>query len=135
MSLIGTTTGVYKVGTIRRKPDGEQWSKEMIRGIVGSPQQPEPGVGTRRITTFANKKINVDPTEAPVTFEPPVDAPSVPHNVKILKTDVKKHGATPGCAGCRAAITDKTWRSAHTAECRARMAALMMEDDESRARV
>ncbi len=26
MSLIGTPTGVYKVGTIRRKPDGEQWS-------------------------------------------------------------------------------------------------------------
>ncbi len=27
MSLIGTPTGVYKVGTIRRKPDGEQWSQ------------------------------------------------------------------------------------------------------------
>ena len=24
MSLIGTTVGVFKVGTIRRKPDGEQ---------------------------------------------------------------------------------------------------------------
>ena len=50
MSLVGTTAGVFKVGTIRRKPDGEQWSKEMITNVVGSFQQPEPGVGTRRIT-------------------------------------------------------------------------------------
>jgi hypothetical protein len=39
MSLIGTPTGVYKVGTIRRKSDGEQWSQEMIKNIAGSPQQ------------------------------------------------------------------------------------------------
>ena len=49
MSLIGTPTGVYKAGTIRRKPDGEQWSQEMIKNIAGSPQQPEPGAGTREL--------------------------------------------------------------------------------------
>ena len=37
MSLIGTPAGVYKVGTIRRKPDDEQWSQEMIKNIAGSP--------------------------------------------------------------------------------------------------
>ena len=39
MSVIGTPTGVYKVGTIRRKPDGEQWSQEMIKNIAGNSQQ------------------------------------------------------------------------------------------------
>ena len=57
MSLIGTPAGVYKVGTIRRKPDGEQWSQDMIKHIVGSPQQPEPVVGTGRITTFVKEKL------------------------------------------------------------------------------
>ena len=71
MSLIGTPTGDYKVGTIRRKLDGEQWSQEMIKNIAGSPQQPEPGVGTRIITTFAKKKLNVETTGTPVTFQPP----------------------------------------------------------------
>ena len=51
MALIGTPPGVYnQVGTIKRKPDGEQWSQEMIKNMAGSPKQPEPGVGTRRIT-------------------------------------------------------------------------------------
>ena len=77
MSLIGTPTGVYKVGTIRRKPDGEQWWHEMIKKIAGSPQQPEPGVGTRRITTFAKKKLNIETAGPPVTFQPPTDEPPV----------------------------------------------------------
>ena len=35
---------IYKKGTIKRKPDGEQWSQEMIKNMAGSLQQPEPGV-------------------------------------------------------------------------------------------
>ena len=69
MSLIGTPTGVYKVGTIKRKPDGAQWPQEMIKNMAGSPQQPEPGVRTRRITTLAKKKLNTDTTGPPVVFQ------------------------------------------------------------------
>jgi hypothetical protein len=71
MSLIGTPTGVYKVGTIRRNPDGEQWSQEMIKNMAGSPQQFEPGVGMRRITIVAKKKLDVETTGPPVVFQPP----------------------------------------------------------------
>ena len=122
MSLIGTPSGVFKVATIRRKPDGEQWSPEMIKNVVGSPQQPEPGMSTRRITTFAKKKIDESGTAGvPVTFQPPSDEVPVPRNVRITNADVIKHGPTPGCAGCRAAAANKGWRSAHTPECRKRM--------------
>ena len=135
MSLIGTPTGVYKVGTIRRKPDGEQRSQDMIKTHVGSPQQPEPEVGTRRITTFAKKKLEEEPTSVPVTFQPPADAVPETRNVRILNSDVKKHGPTTGWAGCRSAVANKNWRSTHTAECRTRMQALMMTDDAGRRRV
>jgi hypothetical protein len=43
MSLIGTPTGVYKVGTIRRKPYGEQWSQDRIKKLVGSPSYQSQG--------------------------------------------------------------------------------------------
>ena len=72
MSFIGTPSGVFKVGTIRKKLGGEQWSQEMIKNIVGSPQQPEPGMSTRRIITFAKKKIDESRMAGtPVTFQPP----------------------------------------------------------------
>ena len=135
MSLIGTTGGVYKVGVIKRKPDGEQWSQDMVKNIVGSPQQPQPGVGTRRITTFAKKKLEVETAGLPVQFQPPTDAPPVPRNVRILKIDVDKHGPTPGCPGCRAAAGGKNWRTAHTADCRTRMEALMKTDEDGKRRL
>ena len=43
MSLIGAPAGVHKVATIRRKPDGEQWSQDMIKKIVGSPSNQNRG--------------------------------------------------------------------------------------------
>ena len=36
MTLVGTKTGVYKVGTIKRKVDGEQWSNESVMSLVGT---------------------------------------------------------------------------------------------------
>ena len=62
MALIGTPGGVYKLGAVKRKPDGNQWSQAMIKNIAGNLQQPEPGVGTRRIVSFAKKKLDVETT-------------------------------------------------------------------------
>ena len=67
MTLVGTATGVYKVGTIKRKADGEQWSKDNVISIVGTPQKPQQGVDNRRITTFAKKKLD-DGQQTPVQF-------------------------------------------------------------------
>ena len=70
-----------------------------------------------------------------MTFQPPTDEPPKLRNVRILISDVIKQGPTPNCAGCRAAATNKIWRSAHTAECHKRMEALMMTDADGRRRV
>ena len=53
----------------------------MIKNIVGSPQQPEPGMSTRKIITFAKKKIDESRMAGiPVTFQPPNDEAPVSRN-------------------------------------------------------
>ena len=81
MHLIGTSGVVYKVGCIKSKPDGEQWPMDMVKSMVGSPQQPQPGVSTRRVTTFATKKLDADGTGAETRFQPPSEPILIPRNV------------------------------------------------------
>ena len=68
MHLVGTRTGVYKVGTLQRKPDGEQWSADLVRNVTGSPLQPESGVEKRRVTTFAKHKLADKPDRPGVQY-------------------------------------------------------------------
>ena len=80
MALIGTPAGVYKVGALKRQPDGEQWSKDTVNSIVGSPHKPQPDVNNRRITTFAKKKLDGGDQPLP-RCQPPTEAGPVPRNV------------------------------------------------------
>ena len=129
MSLIGTPSGVFKVGTIKRKPDGEQWSHDNLERMAGSPQQPQPGIENRRITTFAKKKLEERDRARP-EYQPPVPAPYQPRNVRIQKPDIDKYGVTEGCAACRAIAAGKPWRTSHSVECRTRIEKAMLEDPE-----
>ena len=65
MTLVGTSSGVYKVGTIRRRPDGEQWSMDNVKSLVGNSQHPQPSSDSRIITTFARKRLDSKSDEAP----------------------------------------------------------------------
>ena len=135
MHLVGTAAGVFKVGTLKRKPDGEQWSADLVCGVVGSPQQPEPGIETRRVTTFAKKKLGEKSDKKSVEFQPPSREPPEIRNTKLTKTDIEKYGYSDGCPACRAIKADKPWRAAHTDACRKRIEALMMQDEKDGARV
>ena len=136
MSLVGPIGGVFKVGTIKRKPDGEQWSYNNVKNFIGSPQRPQPTIDSRRITTFAKKKIQ-DKEQEDAGLRPPIVNIPAPEtrNMRITKQDVRTHGATPGCAGCRAVMADKLWYSAHFAVCRQRMEAAMASDPDGRRRL
>ena len=135
MTLVGTSSGVYKVGTIKRKPDGEQWSLSNVEQLTGSPQQPQPDSESRRITTFAKKKLDKPADRPAPIFQPPVDKPPEPRQAKILKTDVERFGPTAGCPACRAIAAGKPWRSAHSLDCRKRMDELMVGDVEGKRRL
>ena len=100
MTLVGTPAGVFKVGTIKRRAEDEQWSFESISQLIGSPQQPQPGIESRRVVTFAKKKL--ERQEERLSCQPPTSRPHEPRQVKIMKGDVEIFGPTEGCAACRA---------------------------------
>ena len=37
--LVATPTGVFKVSTIRRMASDRRWSAQMVKAIVGSPEE------------------------------------------------------------------------------------------------
>ena len=51
----------------------------------------------------------------------------VPRRAKITKQDLKEHGFTARCEGCRAALANKPARP-HSQECRDRMENLMKDN-------
>ena len=133
MTLVGTPMGVFKVGTIKRRAEDEQWSYESISQLIGSPQQPQPGVESRRVVTFAKKKM--ERQEERLSCQPPTSRPQEPRQVKIMKSDVERFGPTDGCAACRAIASGKPWRAAHSFDCRRRMEDLMAGDVEGKRRL
>lgn len=130
MHLIGTATGVYKVGTLQRKLDGQQWSTDLVMSLVATLQRPEPGADTRRVTTFAKKKLASKPDRPEAQFQPPTDLPVEPRQMNVVK-----YGSTDRCPGCNAIASRKSWRTDHTAACRQTMEAAMLLDDDDRQRV
>lgn len=128
--MAGTSGGVFKVGTITQKPDGEQRSFDNVQNFVGSPQQPRLGVDNRRITKFARKKL-----EGKDRSQPQYQFPSQFRNVRIQCGDAGKYGRTDGCVVCRAVVAGNPWRAAHSVECRQRMEKAMSENFEAKSRV
>ena len=42
-TIIGTPNGVIKCRTINRMAEGEQWNRELVLGMRGTPWEPVPG--------------------------------------------------------------------------------------------
>ena len=49
--LVWGPEGVRKARTIRRRPEGEQWNKELLLAVCGTPLLPNPGSEDTRIHT------------------------------------------------------------------------------------
>ena len=111
-NLIGTDVGVFKVATVRRKPEDERWSAFMIIQMTGSPKTPVPGQATRRMPAYSNKYTVAPPMPGSAVPQPSQPAVDI-RNWKIYREDVVEHGATDGCPGCRAAIQGVTTRAGH----------------------
>ena len=44
--LVGTTRGVTKTHTLRRRVEEEQWDPQFAKSIKGEPRQPVPGINS-----------------------------------------------------------------------------------------
>ena len=54
--IVGTADGVIKARTIRRRPEGEQWSAEEVENMKGTPSMPVPGVRSDNITSRVGRE-------------------------------------------------------------------------------
>ena len=123
-----------KVRTVRMRPESERWSKKAIEEIVATPDAPNPTDPNQRMVKGARETKGAD-----VEGTGGQDLPKVPvrHEVgltrefKITDRLLQKFGFTPGCNGCEAKI-DGGVKTAHSAECRRRLEAEMVMDENAK---
>ena len=102
--LIGTKEGVIKARTIRRKGSREErWNRARLAEIRGLPWNP-----MKRDLEEERKEVMMDMPgqEEPVQEEPLVENRKEPgaierRSFQIKVSDIRRSGATPGCAGCK----------------------------------
>ena len=141
--IIGTDEGVIKARTIRRRPPGEQWDRDLVLKMKGTPKRPDPKVDTFNIrASLATSSEGVQNEEheqfntskAPIPVEP---VPNVPREEQIrkmyiTKKEVEKYGPTTRCPGCN---TRGHGNRTHNQECRDRMKKAMEMDEQGRKRL
>ena len=128
-SVIGTNEGVVKARDFRRKSDeNERWNVERFNQFVGVPWEPVPG---RSGDIEIKSKVRL-PTE-PDELTKPVRGRDgwAPRRFHIQRGDVKRHGFTTNCPGCRA-INRGERAVGHTEECRKRFEEQFKKDNDER---
>lgn len=130
--IVATRTGTFTVSTVMRRSEGKQWSKELLKEIIGSLGEPVPGSGYRKLQAFAKKFEDAKPDA--FQFMPATPQEQQVRAAFIYKKDILHHGAIPGCIGCRASATGQ-YRAKHNQECRQIFEKMFMECDAGRRRM
>ena len=92
--LIGTSIGVVKAWSIKRRPAGERWSNRLVSNMKGTPKSMRQGVP---------ETTQEDPgwEEAPITetMEKEEEHRARPR-LYLRGRDFKRYGYTHECVGC-----------------------------------
>ena len=122
--VVGTSEGVIKARSIRRRTVDEQWSAETVGEIKGTLSMPIPGINSGKIPTRAGRDKDDDEDGEPKIGEgrnengdtrnqtvgsgdqtvererneAREEAP--PPKMYLKKSDVERFNFTPGCPGC-----------------------------------
>ena len=105
----------------------------MAKAITGTPGEPIPGSGSRKLVDFAMKRPEA-PAAVPY-FMPAPETAAEPEQrrAKVMAADIDTHGAFEKCAGCRAYKNGKH-KASHTSECRKQFESLLAENVRCRKR-
>ena len=125
--IIGTSDGVVKAWSVRRRPDEEKWDMAEVNAVKGTPARPKPGREDPRIP------IRIDLPRRSGAGEEPLPG-FVPRRVYIKKRDYEEHGYTPGCEGC-VRMQDGRGKRPHNEECVERMMEALKGSEEGRKRL
>ena len=151
--LIGTTRGVIKTRTLRRRVEEEQWDNDFARSIEGEHRQPVPGINSDHVPASISDRAGVrleedqadacqgqqdegiDPPEAREVSMPPDRLVTQVRSDALKRMYVtrglgKKYGPTPGCPGC--ATIGSHHQASHSDTCRDRMRAELEKSEEGR---
>jgi len=126
---VGTTQGVVRAYSVKRREPEQRWDKEAIKGMVGTPQQPDPTKPGLKIPI----RINFDTAEAgePVPSELPKNEGPVRRN-RMTPRALEKYGYTEGCPGCQCKKAGLDESRNHSEECRARIEAELDKEEAGR---
>ena len=129
---IGTTSGVIKARSIRRKLEEERWSSTALQHLRGTPWEPTPGTQAAQGDTVAGDPGDKALPRAP---EEHTEPGHVARRTRLTRDDFEIHGHTPGCYGCRLMREDNGKSGPHNEVCRQRMEAAISATPEGSARV
>ena len=121
--FIGTDNGVVRARSIWRRPYSERWSAEKVKGMRGTPMQPDHSKNTTRVPV----KINMPFPDMPLPEEIRTEKRNpVRRRMKITAADLERDGYTEGCPGCENSRRGLYARE-HTEACRERIERLHEE--------
>ena len=125
--IVGTSDGVVKAWSVRRRPEEEKWDMVEINAVKGTPARPKPGREDPKIPIRIDlpRRIQTGGDQTPGI---------VPRRVYIKKRDYEEHGYTPGCEGCVRMESGRGKRP-HKDECVERMMEALKKSDEGRRRL
>jgi len=125
--IIGTVDGVVCAQSLRRRPDGQQFSVEAIDKMRGTPWNWIPPVeldpGDRVVPCpleVKHPEIRVEPIRQP--------QPALAKRYYITRSDLQQYGYTAGCPACEGLRTGTRGTKPHTEECRTRIQGVVSSD-------
>ena len=117
--LIGTREGVVRAWAIRKKPPEDQWDRELIKGMAGTPSKPNP----RRPGLTIPITVNFDRQEE---GEMPEECKAArnehkPRSIYILPWMLESYGYSGDCPGCDSKRAGLSTSKPHSVNCRKRI--------------
>ena len=121
--LIGTPSGVVKSWAIRRLPEGEQWDGDLVKNMIGSPENWKLDASEEQ--QLVELEDRDDPDLNPEIKERVGHRKGERRSMYLSRKDFETYGYSDGCVGCRDIASGKqrkgSFLAPHAAACRRRM--------------
>ena len=125
--VVGTSDGVYKTRTVKRKPYEHRWAKGNLDFVGGVPWKTSVDQGEVEEVMPA-VDIGMEMPEVEIQRPPADERRPIPRRVYIKARDIDKYGATINCKGCVATLRGQGGVP-HTDACRRRLTEEIEKDD------
>ena len=122
--IIGTGEGVVRAYAIQRQDDENRWQGDGIKGMKGTPSQPDPGKPGLNIPV----RVRSDPIVGEPQGEQMEDTEAKTRRERITHKTLDKYGYTEGCDGCVYKGAGLKEPRNHSEACRKRIEGLRRND-------